>query len=252
MPAPGLCGYPITLHDLISAPPHSLFRQSWAPRFQRHGAVNADGFGAGWYVPDRAGPVRYRRGQPIWTDASFASLAPTIASPCILAAVRSATPGHGHDEACVAPFLHQRWLFSHNGRVADWQRARKVLTERTFEIPEASAPVDSALLFGLAASRWSAGAGLAAALLGMLEELIQVGGGRLTSLAVDGSRIAGICFGEPLFVRATEDAVVVASEPYDDDSEWTEVPDGALIEANRQGVTIPHFHNDCATPTETR
>ena len=128
-------GTPITLHDLIAAPPHSLFRQSWAPRRQRHGVVNADGFGAGWYVPDRVDPVRYRRAQPIWTDASFASLAPTIASPCILAAVRSATLGHGQDEACVAPFLHQRWLFSHNGRIADWQWSRKVLTRRRSTFP---------------------------------------------------------------------------------------------------------------------
>jgi gamma-glutamyl hercynylcysteine S-oxide hydrolase len=231
-------GTPITLHELIAAPPHSLFRQSWAPRRQRHGVVNADGFGAGWYVPDRVDPVRYRRAQPIWTDASFASLAPTIASPCILAAVRSATVGLGQDEACAAPFLHQRWLFSHNGRISDWPWSRKVLTEKTFDIPEAAAPVDSALLFGLAASRWSAGAGLAAGLFGMAEDMIQVGGGRLTSLAVDGTRIAGICIGEPLFVRASDDSVVVASEPYDDDPGWTEVPDRTLIEADLRGVTI--------------
>ena len=231
-------GPPITLQDLIAAPPHSLFRQSWAPRRQRHGVVNADGFGAGWYVADRAEPVRYRRAQPIWTDASFASLAPTIASPCILAAVRSATAGFGSDEACAAPFLYERWLFSHNGRIGDWAWSRKVLTEKTFDIPEAAAPVDSALLFGLAASRWSAGAGLAAGLLGMAEDVLQVGGGRLTSLAVDGSRIAGICIGEPLFVRTTDDSVVVASEPCDDDPAWTEVPDRALVEADVRGVTI--------------
>ena len=229
-------GTPITLHELIAAPPHSLFRQSWAPRRQRHGVVNADGFGAGWYVPDRVDPVRYRRAQPIWTDASFASLAPTIASPCILAAVRSATVGLGQDEACAAPFLHQRWLFSHNGRIGDWPWSRKVLTEKTFDIPEAAAPVDSALLFGLAASRWSAGAGLAAGLLGMAEDMIQVGGGRLTSLAIDGTRSpapvsVSRCSSEQRGRRR------VASEPYDDDPRWTEVPDEtALIDADHNGV----------------
>ena len=64
-------GRPRTLHDLVMAPRHSLLTQSWAPRRQRHGTVNVDGFGAGWYVEGRAEPVRYRRAQPIWTDASF-------------------------------------------------------------------------------------------------------------------------------------------------------------------------------------
>jgi len=67
-------GTPITLHELIAAPPHSLFRQSWAPRRQRHGVVNADGFGAGWYAPDvRDTPARYRKPIPMWTDQTFAN-----------------------------------------------------------------------------------------------------------------------------------------------------------------------------------
>ena len=133
--------------------------------------MNADGFGAGWYVPGRAEPVRYRRAQPIWSDASFGSLAPTVSSGCILAAVRSATPGFGPDESCAAPFTAQRWLFSHNGRLADWPAARKALADRTYDIAEASAPVDSALLFGLAAARWLAGAPLATGLRDAVREV---------------------------------------------------------------------------------
>ena len=36
-------------------------------------------------------------------------------------------PGFGQDEACAAPFLHQRWLFSHNGRLADWPPVAQAL-----------------------------------------------------------------------------------------------------------------------------
>ncbi|MER6925139.1 class II glutamine amidotransferase, partial [Streptomyces spiralis] len=32
---------------LLVEPPHGLYRQSWAPRQQRYGTVNADGFGVG-------------------------------------------------------------------------------------------------------------------------------------------------------------------------------------------------------------
>ena len=231
-------GRPCTLEELVVAPPYSLSRQSWAPRMQRHGTMNVDGFGVGWYSPTRTEPVRYRRAQPIWTDPSFASLAPTISSGCILAAVRSGTPGFGHDESCAAPFAYGRWLFSHNGRLYDWPRARKALLDLTYDIPEAVAPVDSALLFGLAAADWAAGGGLGAGLREALALALDSGGGRLNLLAVDGTRIAATALGEPLHVRAGEGSVVVASEPYDDDPSWQQVPDGALVEADVHGVTV--------------
>jgi glutamine amidotransferase len=231
-------GPPISLAALLLSPPHSLLRQSWAPRNQRHGTVNADGFGAGWYVAGRTAPVRYRRAQPMWSDASFASLAPTIASGCILAAVRSATPGFGPDESCAAPFTDRHWLFSHNGRLSDWRTARRILTPQTLDIAEAAAPVDSALLFGLAAARWSAGDSLAAGLHAAVREAAGVGGGRLTLLATDGIGLAGTCVGEPLFVIQRDRAVVVASEPYDDDPRWSEVPDHSMIEVAPDTVRI--------------
>ncbi|MGO4760362.1 class II glutamine amidotransferase, partial [Streptomyces sp. 2MCAF27] len=36
--------------ELLIAPPHGLYRQSYEPRRQRHGRMNADGFGVGWYA----------------------------------------------------------------------------------------------------------------------------------------------------------------------------------------------------------
>ncbi len=44
------------LGRVLVEPPHSLFRQSWAPRRQRYGTVNADGFGVGWYAPRGSRP----------------------------------------------------------------------------------------------------------------------------------------------------------------------------------------------------
>ena len=129
-------GAPQTVHDLVVAPPRSLYTQSWAPQQQVHGTVNVDGFGTGWYVGSRPEPVRYRRAQPIWTDPSFASLAPTVSSSCVLAAVRSATPGTSADESASAPFTHDRWLFSHNGRLHDWAAARRGLLLDAADVPD--------------------------------------------------------------------------------------------------------------------
>jgi gamma-glutamyl hercynylcysteine S-oxide hydrolase len=231
-------GEPLTLQALIIDPPHSLFRQAWEPRFQKHGVVNADGFGAGWFVPGLERPVRYRRAQPIWTDASFRSLAPSIASGHVLAAVRTGTAGFGHDESFAAPFMDDRLLFSLNGRLDDWPRARKALTDRTFEVPEAAAPVDSALLFGLVATHRLAGASLGTALAETVREALTVGGGRLNLLALDHTGAAATTYTDRLFVRESPSGVVLASEPHDDDTDWREIPDGMLVEADGSGVRV--------------
>lgn len=230
-------GTPRSLQELVIDPPHGLYEQSWAPRAQRHGTVNADGFGAGWYLPARARPVRYRRAQPIWSDASFASLAPTIESGCVLAAVRSATPGCGGDESCAAPFTHDRWLFSHNGAVAEPALLRKSVQDKVSWVPDALAGVDSALLFGLAVARWEAGEDLGAGLAAAIREAAPVGGGRLTSLATDGARLAGVTWGEPLYRRTTDAGTALAAEP-DDAPGWAEVPDQSLITVDAAGTAV--------------
>jgi len=229
-------GSPRTLEDLVVAPPHSLYEQSWAPRRQRHGTINVDGFGVGWYVDSRRTPVRYRRAQPIWTDASFESLAPTISSACLVAAVRSATPGTAADESAAAPFIHDRWLFSHNGRLHDWPTARKALLASAADVPDTRVGVDSALLFGLALAAWQAGASLIDGLLNAARAVGDHGGGRLTMLAADGTSIAGLVLGEPLHVLASGEGVVIASEP-DVDGPWREIADGTAVQVDASGLT---------------
>ncbi len=96
---PGMCrhlawlGAPRSLASLVLEPPSSLLVQSYAPRRQRHGTVNADGWGTGWWATGRAEPARWRSASPLWGSASFASVAPAVSSSCVLAAVRSATVG---------------------------------------------------------------------------------------------------------------------------------------------------------------
>jgi glutamine amidotransferase len=231
-------GRPRSLQAVVLDPPHSLAVQAYAPRRQEHGTINVDGFGVGWYTTVRPEPVRYRRAQPVWADQSFASLAPTVESTCVLAAVRSATPGFPSDESGAAPFTHGRWLFSHNGVLADLRLARKALRDDVAWVPDALAPVDSALLFGLAVARWEAGAALGEGLVLATHDVAAVGGGRLNLLASDGQRVAGTTYGDTLFVRESADGVLLASEPCDDDPDWAPVPPHSLVEADQHGVTI--------------
>jgi glutamine amidotransferase len=213
-----------TLASLVLEPPSSLLVQSWAPRRQRYGTVNADGWGVGFYVPGRAEPARWRSGRPLWGDASFASVAPVISSGCVLAAVRSATVGMPLEESAAAPFTDGRWLLSHNGRVD-----RAVLPAAR----EAESACDSALLAALVFARGPAG--LAAT---VLEVAAADPAARLNLLATDGTRLLATTWGDTLSVLITTEGTAVASEPWDDDPAWADVPDRHLVEVNPDGVSL--------------
>jgi gamma-glutamyl hercynylcysteine S-oxide hydrolase len=234
-------GAPLTLSALLHDQPHSLQHQSYAPRLQRHGVVNADGFGAGWYLPGRDVPVRYRRDVPIWTDASWHSLAPTVRSGCVLAAVRSTATGSPVEESCAAPFLYDRWLFSHNGAVQDLTSLRAAQLPALSDIAdvsEAFAPSDSALLFGMAVRQWRRGASLADGLANVVAATEAVGPARLNLLATDGVSLAGTVAGDTLFIRQRGASVILASEPFDDGSDWRQLPERSLVVATADGVQI--------------
>jgi glutamine amidotransferase len=244
-----------TLATLVLDPPHGLLRQSYAPREQRHGKVNADGFGVGWYAPGvRRGPARYRRAQPIWTDASFASLAGVVSSGVVLAAVRSATPPFPSDEAGAAPFTAGPWLFSHNGAVADFAQASLELRSR---LPAAAAagvegPSDAALLWAMLRHRLESGQALPDALTGVVGDAVAAGGGRLNLLATDGQSVAATTYGDTLFTRREDDGVVIASEPFDDQPGWDRVPDRCLVVATSSSLDVFQLPAHLTTPAGDR
>jgi gamma-glutamyl hercynylcysteine S-oxide hydrolase len=229
-------GRPRTLAELLLAGPHSLLEQSYRPRQQRHGTVNADGFGAGWYAPVRPEPVRYRRDRPIWTDASFASLAGTVASGCVLAAVRSATVGMPVDESATAPFTSGRLLFSHNG-VLDGAAVRALLPPGT----AVESAVDSALLWALLLARLRDGLPLAAAVADVVVAAAAAGPGRFNLLVTDGEQVVASRWGDTLFVHEDPDGVLVGSEPGAagvPDGGWHPVPDRSLVVAGPAGLRV--------------
>ena len=228
-------GRPRTLQELLVDPPHGLLRQSWEPRRQRYGVVNADGFGVGWFSDERPEPARYRRAVPMWGDPSFASLAGVVRSGCVLAAVRSATVGGpGGEEACAPFLLGDRVLLSHNGAVP--VEALAPLVDPA-ALAATGSTVDSALVAALVAVRL--GDGLAAALEGAVRAVAQVApDARLNLLATDGATVAATAWGDTLCWRTGDGGAVVASEPSDDDAGWTDVPDRTLLVLTRDGLHL--------------
>jgi glutamine amidotransferase len=251
-------GPPASLRSLLIDPPHSLYRQAWAPRRQRHGTVNADGFGFGWYADGDPVPARYRRGGPMWADPSLPDIARVTRSRAVLAAVRSATAGTAVGEQAAAPFGDGRWLFSHNGSLEGWPAVAAV-AEGAAQASAAAvllsleAMVDSAFLWALVLQRLRAGSPMAAALAGTIAAVEAAGGtGRFNFLLTDGSSVTATACGDTLWYRRSPGAVTVASEPDDDDPGWTEVPDRHVLTATPALAAARPLAEASAGPPPTR
>lgn len=226
----GWLGEPVTLASLILDPPHGLCTQAYAPRMQSHGTINADGWGVAFYPGPSGEPARWRSDRPLWSDASFASVAPTIRSGCFVAAVRSATVGMPADESAAAPFVSGRWSLSHNG-VVD----RAVLPPSR----SAESTCDSALL---AAAVFAAGA------QNLGRTVAEVGGrdpgARLNVIATDGTTLLATVWGDTLFVHTGPGGTVLASEPFDDADGWQLVPDRSLVRVRGTDVAVTSISAD--------
>ncbi len=209
----GWLGEPRSIASLVLEPPSGLLVQSYAPRRQKHGLMNADGWGVGFYEDGIA--RRWRSAAPLWGDASFASVAPALRSGCVVAAVRSASIGMPIDPSASAPFSDERWLLSHNGLV---DRAVLPLSAK------AESTVDSALLAALIFDR-----GLDALGDTIVEIAAADPAARLNILAGNGSQLRATTWGDTLSVLRRDDGVVLASEPYDDSPHWQEIPDRHLV-----------------------
>ncbi|GAS91421.1 glutamine amidotransferase class-II [Mycolicibacterium brisbanense] len=203
-------------------PPQGLLVQSYAPRRQKHGLVNADGWGAGFF--DGGVARRWRSDKPLWGEASFASVAPALRSECVVAAVRSATVGMPIEPSACAPFTDGRWLLSHNGVV---DRAVLPVTA------DAESTVDSAVLAALIFARGMDALGDTVAEVGERDP-----NARLNILAANGSRMLATTWGDTLSILRLPDGVVLASEPYDDDPQWHDIPDRHLVHVHDSHVEL--------------
>ncbi len=215
-------GEPVSVASLVLDPPHGLAVQSYAPRRQKHGLLNADGWGVGFF--DGTQVRRWRSARPLWGDVSFASVSPALRSSCVIAAVRSATSGMPIETTAAAPFTDGRVLLSHNGIID-----RSVLPPA----PAAESTVDSAMLAAVVFGRGLDALPATIDELGNADPLA-----RLNILAADGNRLLATTWGDTLSVLRRPDGVVLASEPYDDDPRWRDIPDRHLVEVRDGDIAL--------------
>jgi glutamine amidotransferase len=218
----GWLGRETSVSSLVLEPPCGLRVQSYAPRRQKHGLLNADGWGVGFF--DGSTPRRWRSSAPLWGDVSFDSVAPALRSQCVVAAVRSATVGMPIEASATAPFSDGNWLLSHNGVVN-----RDVLPASG----AAESTCDSAVLAALIFARGLGALGQTIAEVGAADP-----NARLNILAANGLRLLATTWGDTLSILRRDDGVVLASEPYDDQPGWEDVPDRHLVEVTADRVTV--------------
>jgi ergothioneine biosynthesis protein EgtC len=149
----GYLGSTIALERLLYQPEHSLMVQSYQPREMTSGVVNADGLGIGWYHSQHhVDPFTYKSTLPIWNETNLPELSRYIESACVLAYVRSATPGQALDMSNCQPFRDGRFLLIHNGFISNFRKTlyrpiRERLSDRIYQ--SINGTTDSEHLFAL-------------------------------------------------------------------------------------------------------
>lgn len=145
----GYSGGPIEPGELLYGPERSLIEQS-----RRHAPnmplPNGDGFGLGWYGR-RDVPALFHSASPAWGDRNLRELSAEVSSPMFLAHVRAAT-GTPVQETNCHPFGYGRWMFVHNGYIAEYDRLRRdlMLAVRPDLFSSIKGTTDSEVMFYLA------------------------------------------------------------------------------------------------------
>ena len=226
-------GIPQSLEKLIAKPEHSLIVQSYQPREMTAGVINADGFGIGWYHPDRdTQPFIYKHTQPIWTDINLPHLSRYVETGCMLSYVRSATPGQAVSLSNCQPFEDGKLLFIHNGFIDNfrsglYKQIRDLLPHHLYQAIDGT--TDSEHIFALFCNElhthpeWSLESALQRTLQ-ILRELVEAERTTISANIVisDGTRSIAARFAHRTTVPSLywiknhvdyPDAVILASEP---------------------------------------
>jgi len=257
-------GEPIPLEAYVTKPVHSLVSQS-VHALESSAVFNGDGFGLGWYgePPD---PGLYKELRPAWSDENLQHLCRHLRSHMFFAHVRAAT-GTSVSRPNCHPFAHGKWMFMHNGLVGNWEGLRRKVEGM---IPNdlytsRGGTTDSEALFLVALGFGLAGSDRredpVTAVRRMVEEVTQLIDEqeekvpfRFTAALADGRDLYAFRYSandgsNSLYYRALGNAVVMASEPLDQDrGSWIGVPDNtALVARWGEPLELQPFIQDSET-----
>lgn len=240
-------GPELLLKQLILAPVHSLYKQSWEPKELREVKLNADGFGVGWYDKDSQ-PARYRNTQAIWADVNLEDLSSVLKQPLWLANVRSATPGQGTGLDNTQPFVCENILYMHNGYISNFEAIKTEIIASLDAniIAGVKGNTDSEYLFALIRQELVNEPSLPLAIQSLckrLEDLLKQSSALINIIISNGTDIHALKFSvnaeaPSLYYLENSlsfpDAVVIASEPFTPEENWLAVEEKQILSIDRQ------------------
>ena len=142
-------GQPVLIEELMFKTQHGIVDQSLHARMGAE-PTNGDGVGVGWYGAGE-GPAVYHSITPAWSDRNLRELAAHVESPLFLTHVRAAIGSPVQATNCH-PFRRGRWLFVHNGYIADFHLLRRdlMLALDPDEFADVHGSTDTEVVFHLA------------------------------------------------------------------------------------------------------
>jgi len=247
-------GETTALERYVTEPAHSLIAQS-IQALESTASVNGDGFGLGWYG-QHAEPGLYREIRPAWSDENLHHLCRHLQSHLFFAHVRAAT-GTAITRVNCHPFACGKWLFMHNGFLGNWVRWRRDVEALIPDdlYPSRIGTTDSEAIF-LAIL----GAGIdetvlaATKVLATLTDIVtrsEPGDRfRFTAALSDGRDLYAFRYSvndqaNTLYYRESDGGIVIVSEPFDHDENWTTVPEGHVVvaKADERARVLPLFQH---------
>ena len=202
--------------------------------------AHPDGWGAAFYDGRERDWRIERRPLRAVADESFASMAPRMHGAALVAHVRARTVGDS-SPASPHPFRRGKWVFAHDGTIADVEQLRGLSSAR--RLRECTGNSDSELLFAYLLTRLdrargtdqAATADLDAAVSDAVAEIIERRLGTATFLLSDGEVFYAHRFGGSLYMLergGASEALVIATEPLTDDA-WLPLDVWTLVRCER-------------------
>jgi predicted glutamine amidotransferase len=257
-------GQPILVDEMLFKTQYGIVDQSLHARMGAE-PTNGDGVGVGWYGAGE-GPALYHSIAPAWSDQNLRELASHVESPLFLVHIRAAIGSPVQATNCH-PFRHGRWLFVHNGYIADFHLLRRdlMLAIDPAQFADVQGSTDTEVVFHLAITL-----GLESDPVDALERTVGMieATAREHSVAAPVQGTFGVSDGECLWAvryasegparslfasndvetlkalhpgnarleRLDEGDRVIVSEPFSDlPGAWHEIPQGTAVSVRRGG-----------------
>ena len=261
-------GGPILMSELLIKPKANLIHQSLHAKAMRI-PTNCDGYGVGWY-DKQPYPGLFRSIRPAWNDFNLHDLALHIESPLFLSHVRAASLAPIQETNCH-PFRYNKWLFMHNGQIAQFEFLRQALLAKISPeyFNDLMGSTDSEVMFYLALTF-----GLEDDVISAINEMVRFikAEGKKAGIAVDlwmtlaisdGISLWGFRYGTngkgpSLYIspsieelnrvnpningRFGDFAACLVSEPMGNYQEiWKVVPDNSVVIVQDQNILVNNF-----------